>query len=100
MIGSIPYSEVGREISVMECAPKYGIVETLKILICGKKDWDYLVFISEARSNILFKCVYKFIKKYGSIRKFLIDVCVNKKKRKAYIRFLGVKISLKNLLWK
>ena len=100
IIGSIPYSEVGSEINIKECAPKYNLIKTLKILICGKKDWDYLIFISEARSNVLFKYVYKFIKKFGSIRKFLIDVSINKKRQKAYVRFLGFKISIRHLVCK
>ena len=82
-----------------ECAPKYGLIASLKYLMTGKVK-SYTHFISLARSA---KCLKKFQKindKYGSLRRFLLHVSVNKTNKQAYIRFFGLKVSFSKLIWR
>ena len=97
IIGGIPYSSVGAEQYLSECAPEYNIKDAIGMLLMKHKIGKFS-FISYARSNKLIKKIIKFKEKYGSLRKFIINIYVNKKCNVAYFRFMGVKISLRKLL--
>lgn len=96
IIGSIPYTAVGDETNVKECAPKKGLISS----IINKKAIYYLDYISICRSSILIKFIEFINEKYGSIRKFLVNVYINKNEEKAYLRILGMKLSFSKLIWR
>ena len=99
IIGSIPYMDVGDEKNVTECAPKYGFLDFCKIFFFLKRDL-YTEFISLKRSAPIFSIICNMNEKYGSLRKFLLNVLISKSKHIAYIRFFGIKISIAKLIWK
>ena len=68
-----------------------------KYFLTGKINSEF-DFISIARSGILAKYIKKFIDKFGSFRKFLINIYINRSKMIAYIRIFGIKISLINFI--
>lgn len=95
-IGSIPFSAIGEETSLRENSPEISLPEALFTFVSGKKLCKHpeFYFISAARSSFICSILLKMTEKYKTLRKFLIDVYINKRKKQAYIRFLGVKISL------
>lgn len=97
IIGSIYYSQTGTEENVKDCAKKMNIFDLTKYFLTGKINSEF-DFISIARSGILAKYIKKFIDKFGSFRKFLINIYINKSKMIAYIRIFGIKISLINFI--
>ncbi len=99
ILGNIPYSGVGNEKNVKVCAKKMNICDAIKYFVTGKVDSEF-DFISVARSGKFVNMINDFCEKYGSLRKFLINVYINKSKQEAYIRILGTRISLINLIWR
>lgn len=97
ILGNIPYSGVGNEKNVKVCAKKMNICDAIKFFVTGKVNSEF-DFISVARSGKFVNKINDFCVKYGSLRKFLINVYINKSKQEAYIRILGTKISLTNLI--
>ena len=91
LLGSIPYSDVGNE-KINECAPKFGFIDLIKQILF-KNTYKNTLYISYARSDKIFKDLKKVNDKYGSVRKFLIDIYFSRTKKRAYIRILGVKVS-------
>lgn len=91
IIGDMPFSNYyGLKDKVYLCAPKI----TLKDLIFGyDKTQIQLPKLSYIRSSKQVKKIIDINNKYGSLRKFLIDIYFSKSKKNAYIRLLGVKIS-------
>ena len=96
IIGTIPYSSIGYEKMLQECAPKYNFIDFLKILL-GIDKFNQLGFISVARSGKMAEKAYAFKAKYGNLRKFLLHVQVNRKQKIFYIRILGIKISFNSI---
>lgn len=93
ILGEIPYMETGAEKSCSICAKRLSIIDLIRYFFSGKLKVE-LAFISISRSGELAVKVHKFIKKYGSFRKFLINVYYNKKKNLKYIQLLGKKFDL------
>jgi len=102
IIGDIPYKMVGNEENVETCAPELNFWELLNIFIfCKKKKLETsLPTITLARSNITSKKLLKFIEKYPTIQKFLFNIYIHKGKKEAFIRVLGIKISLNRIFWR
>lgn len=75
-----------------------------------KEAYEYLFFNKPLQTNALHWSLYRtkssvrriidFKNKYGSLRKFLINVYFSKKKKEFYIRVLGAKVSFKSLVWR
>lgn len=98
IIGSIPYQDIGSEKMGLEAASKYGIMDILKLIITGQAKRGFN-FISLSRSSKFCNIIYKIIEKYGSTRKFLINLYIHKEQKVAYLRILGFKISFSRLIW-
>ncbi len=93
IIGSIPYQSAGSEKIGSQAAPEYKFNDYIKFIIKGYSD-DYFPFISLPRSSKFFNKIYKFIKKYGGLRKFLINAAVvYDSKKRVRLTFLGLKLS-------
>lgn len=91
LIGDMPFSNYyGLKDKVYYCAPKI----TLKMLLFGyDKTQIQLPKLSYIRSSKLVKNILNFKNKYGSFRKFLINIYFSRRKKEFYIRVLGMKIS-------
>lgn len=97
-LGSVIHSENGREDTLQSAVPI-----TLKecfLMLFGKKNIlrENLSFLRIARSENFKRRLYEFYLKYGSLRKFLINITVIPKKELFEITFLGVKLKSKNVL--
>ena len=99
IIGSIPYASVGNEIKLYDCAPKYNLLDFFRIFLFGNEK-NVLAGISVARSSKIIKKVVKFNYKFGSLRKFLLHVGCSRSKNIFYLQILGIKVSLKRLIWR
>ena len=93
ILGDIPYMETGAEKNSSVCAKKLSIFDLITYFFSGKLKLE-LAFLSIARSGDLAVWVHRFVKKYGSFRKFLVNVYYNKKKDLKYIQLLGKKFDL------
>lgn len=96
ILGSIPYSNVGEESGINECAPRYNVLSIIFAFL-NKNKQNELIFISKNRSNKIVKFIINSKIKYKSFRKFLIDIHIHKKKQEAYICMFGFKIDLYKL---
>lgn len=94
ILGSIPYKSVGNETSINECAPAYNILSLAKTLLNSKYDADNFIFISKERSAKIIKSIINIKIKYKSLRKYLFDIHIHKKKNEAYICIMGMIIDL------
>ncbi len=94
ILGSIPFSGVGEEKEIFQCAPAYNIIEFLYAKDNG------LLFISKGRTKGLVKQLINIKIKYKSLRRFIISLSIHKKKNEAFLCILGLKIDIKNLLLK
>lgn len=92
ILGSIPYSNIGNEKNIKECAPAYNLFQ---FLFCKKQDF---LFISKGRSSKAAKFLIDKTIQYKSLRKFFIDVNIHKKKREAFICILGKKININKFI--
>lgn len=97
ILDSIPYTPVGNEYGT-EYAPEYKFRHAFEYLISGKmklnNDTGSGTFISLARSNSLMKKIHKFNQKYGTLRKFLININIHLRDKRILICIFGIKISL------
>ena len=100
ILGSIPYTNVGSETKIKECAPKYNIFTLILSFFYNNTKQNNLIFISKNRSGEIVKFILNSKLKYKSLRKFLIDIHIHKKRHEAYICFLGIKIDLHKLGYK
>ena len=100
IFGAIPFAKIGSERSVVFCAKKYNVLGFLFLLSSGRQPYSVLPNVSKALSSDMFKLLSIFMKKYGSLRKFLLNVYFHKRDKKAYVRILGIKISLSRLIWR
>ena len=98
VVGSVPYTDVGREQTVQECAPEY----TFKHIMCTilepkkHKSSSALHYISAKRSKFLFRFLLE--KKEGkSFIQRIFSVANSKDRTKKYLYILGVKIKVKEL---
>lgn len=97
LIGEIPFSNYyGVEKRTYKCAPQL----TMKDIICGYDSTQIqLPNISYIRSDNNVRFLLNIRKKYKSIRKFLFNIEIIRSKRIAYIRFFGLELHFKNLLF-
>lgn len=102
IVGDIPYLSIGNEEKTSKCAPPLTLIESVfNFIFCRKQQSvNEFQYISIARSTGLSRKFQKFIAKYPTLQKFCFDVQYRKKKQIAYIRLLGIKISLKKLFFK
>ena len=102
IVGDIPYLSIGNEEKTSKCAPPLTLIESVfNFIFCRKQQSvNEFQYISIARSTGLSRKFQKFITKYPTLQKFCFDVQYRKKKQIAYIRLLGIKISLKKLFFK
>lgn len=91
LIGDMPFSNYyGLKDKVYYCAPKI----TFKMLLFGyDKTQVQLPKLSYIRSSKHIRKLIDIQKKYGSLRKFLINIYFSRKQKEVYLRFLGLKIS-------
>ncbi len=100
ILGSIPYTNIGNETKIKECAPKYNIFTLILSFFYNNTKPNNLIFISKNRSGEIVKFILNSKLKYKSFRKFLIDIHIHKKRNEAYICFFGIKIDLHKLGYK
>ena len=103
LIGTIPWSTIGKEDKKI-AAKELTLNRAFYYLLLGKYLVTDFPYISIARSCYMARKIYKFnlfmIQKYGSLRKFLINIYISNKKQKAFIRIFGIKISFAKLIWR
>lgn len=103
ILGEIPYLVIGKEDgNIFEAAPKIRTLEVLLNLLIGKKlnKAREFPYISAARSSVVSKKLQELIQDCPTLQKFLFNVYIHKKHRKAFVRILGIKFSFGGLLWK
>lgn len=94
ILGKIPYLIIGDESIKCEAGRKYNFIDIIK----QPRDIDF-PFLSEARSGKLIVEFLNLCQKYGSIRKILIHIDINRKKKVFRLTILGFRISLSKLIW-
>jgi hypothetical protein len=102
ILGDIPFLSIGNEDEkACAAAPR---IRTWRVLLnfvlCKPTTMGNFPHISVARSSTVSQKLQKLIKECPTIQKFLFNVYVHKKQRKAYIRILGIKLSFRRLLWR
>lgn len=91
-IGSIPFSSIGDETKSVEYAPKYNFYNA----ILGQQ--SHCHSLSIARSSKVVRKIYKI---RNNISKYLpITIKFSRTENVALIKILGIKFSIKSLLWK
>lgn len=95
LIGDMPFSNYyGVKDEVFYCAPEI----TLKKLIFGyDKTQVQLPKLSYIRSSKRIKKLIDIQNKYGSIRKFFINIHFSKRKKQAFITIFGIKMSFRKI---
>ena len=99
ILGDIPWTAIGDESKKLTTAPELTFTKALLCFIFNKKIHTDFPQIVTARSKKFNIKIYKLQNKYGSLRKFLINLYICRSNKTAYIRLLGIKISLSRLLW-
>ncbi|MBO6273908.1 hypothetical protein J6O48_14215 [bacterium] len=102
ILGDIPFLSIGNEDEkVFVAAPRIRTWRVLLNFVLCKKPTTMSEFpyISVARSSTVSQKLQKLIEDCPTLQKFLFNVYVHKKQRKAYIRIFGIKISIRRLLW-
>lgn len=97
-IGSVPFNAIGNEVNAGEFAPKYSIKDLPKLLTVGKVGFCYP--LSYVRSSLIYKFIIKFNTKFGSLLKFFVDFRKSEEHKRAYIRILGIKVSVSRFVWR
>ncbi len=92
IFGSIPYCDTGKEVNIKECAPAYNLLSYFTSVRNPG-----LIFISLGRSSKPVQALIKFKIKYKSLRKFLINIQIDRKRLKVNICLLGIKFDLHKL---
>lgn len=94
LLGSMPFSYVGREDDINQCAPPYTL-----------HDFWYpntrrtIPMFSMLRSSKNMQKLMNFRQKYPKLLHYFIFGHINRKKNIAMFRFLGIEISFRQLLW-
>ncbi|MBO7672907.1 hypothetical protein J6S88_05810 [bacterium] len=102
IMGSIPYKTIGNESNILECAPKFKILEILKNFLLFKPINIYnncFNNISYIRSGQKTQKILAFCNKYKNPQKLLFNIYIHKRNKQAYIRIFGIKISFKRLMF-
>lgn len=102
IMGDIPYKSIGNEEHIECAAPKIPLYKILLNFILCRKPKSITEFenISFARSSKFTKKIRKLLEECPTLQKLLLNVYVHKKTQTAYIRILGIKISIRRLLWR
>lgn len=100
VIGSIPFSTNYGSGILIEYAPKISVKKAIEISYLGEQYNGTHFEMSLNRSKTIIRKIFKFKNKYPDLSKFFYDADINHKKNIAYIRILGIKISLRRLLWR
>lgn len=91
LIGEIPFSNYyGTEKKVYKCAQEL----TLKDIILGYDSTQIqLPNICYIRSKKFIRKLLDIRKKYGSIRKYLVNIEIHRRRKQAYFRVLGLEVN-------
>lgn len=97
-LGTIVYAHVGSH-EGREVAPKITRLQAFKYLL-GMSDLNTDLYrLSYERSKTSVKKILKYKEVHPDLRKQLIHVHFIKKKKEFFINILGIRISLKSLIW-
>ncbi len=101
VMGDIPFKSIGNEEKLSFAAPKIFPWKLILNFILCKSSQENSEFptISTARSDKFTKKIKDFLEECPTLQKFLLNIYVHKRDKIAYIRILGIKISLKRLVW-
>ena len=96
IVGDIPYLAIGNEKKITKCADAISLPKAIiQFILCKQENSvNEFNYISIARSNKLSQKFQKAIEKFPTLQKFLFNLYCNKRKEIAYLRILGIKISL------
>lgn len=97
-IGSFSYSHFGVKEKI-EVASRISNIEALKILLGISRFKSDLPNLSYNRSSNIAKKLIDFEKKHQNLIKNIFYIKFQKSEKKFYIKFMGIKISLKRLIW-
>ncbi len=102
IMGAIPYKTIGDESIVTYAAPKISLGKAINSFVWGKNLDRITSFnvISRARSGRLSRKCQEFIEKYSTLQKFLFNIYIHKKEKRACLCLFGIKISLNKLFWR
>jgi hypothetical protein len=91
ILGKIPLEIYGSEKQKNEFAPKINLFESIIYCITHKPIKKYKCLkISIARSNILVRLIMQYALTHKALRKEVINININVKKRKFLITLLGI----------
>lgn len=97
LLGGISHKLFGSDNN--EFAPELNIIDALKYLFTKRTKSENIKF-SKARSHYLIRKIIEYKIEHPNLRKQLINIDINKNKRKANIILLGIKISFRSLIWR
>ena len=102
IVGDIPYLAIGSEEKTSKCAPPVPLIKAAAdfILCKRQKSVNEFQYISTARSGYLSRKFQKAVEKFPTLQKFCFDLHYHRRKEIAYLRIMGIKISLKRFLFK
>lgn len=102
IVGDIPYLAIGSEEKTSKCAPPVPLIKAAADFIFCKrqKSVNEFQYISTARSGYLSRKFQKAVEKFPTLQKFCFDLHYHRRKEIAYLRIMGIKISLKRFLFK
>ena len=96
IIGSIPYSKIGKEKQIRECIPAYNLFSFITSMHKKQINND-LLYIAKGRASGLTRALIIIKIKYKTLRRFFIDIRIHKKKNEAFVCILGYKLDLHRL---
>ena len=96
LLGDLIHVSYGAENT--EFAPALSVFDALTYLFTKKCHTENIKF-SQARSHKLARKIISYKMKHPNLRKQLIDMYINKKRKQATLTILGITISFRKLLW-
>lgn len=96
LLGELIHVSYGSENN--EFAPELNIFEALKYLFTKKCKTENIRF-SQARSHKLIRKIIEYKIKHPNLRKQIINVLINAKRKEANLTILGITISFRSLIW-
>lgn len=97
LLGSVVHSFYGKENN--EFASPIGFVQAIKYLLTDKINTESVLY-SKVRSHKWVRKILEYKKAHPDFRKEMLNVFIHRRRRQAYINFLGLRISFRHLLWK
>ncbi len=97
-----PFSGAGKNEDGKEFAPAFTKKDAYQYLLFNKPLYTNAMHWSMYRTKLSVRKIIEFKNKYGSLRKFLIDIYFSntQKEKMFYIQILGLRISLRSLIWR